>query len=106
MNTESIIGVFSAVGAVALGVLTWRRSTQVDAVAARLGVTAETREGASQIIQGLSTLAENLQEDNVGTRAEIKYMTTRFEKLVTAQEECKAEVARLRRLLDEHNIDF
>lgn len=111
-----------------LGILAYRRSRKVDAVAEQSGVATETRAGIAQIIQGLNDMIENLQEDNQVFRAEGKDWAVRIKNLdmdfatrlrdltvrldAISQErdefrrerdECRREVARLFRKYGEDN---
>src|SRR5688572_27423201 len=83
--------------ATVLGLLAYRRSRRVDAVAAQSGIATETRAGTAQIIEGLNHLIDNLQEDNAVIRADFKYLTTRLDTVIEERDALRREVAELRR---------
>lgn len=86
-----------------LGILAYRQSRKVDAVAEQSGVATETRAGTAQIIEGLNNLVDNLQEDNKVFRDELKYLTQTLGAVVLERDELRKEVARLRRKYGENN---
>lgn len=97
-------GVAAAAGvpALALGVLAYRRSRHVDAVAQQAGMVDSTRAGTAQIIEALNGLVDNLQEDNRSFRDDIRHCGTRLEALTNERDELRRELARLRRKYGEN----
>lgn len=94
---EIVIAVIAALSSTILGVLTYRRSVKVDAVAAQVSTTNESRAGTAQIIEGLNGLIDNLQEDNAVIRIEVRYLTDRLAQFVEERDKLKSELHAIRR---------
>lgn len=97
MNWAAITAVVGTFGGVVLGWLSYRRSRQVDARSAQLGVTSETRAGTDQIIAGLNALIDQLQESESVKREDVRYLTARLDACIAGSEALKVELARLRK---------
>jgi len=98
MSWEQVIGgTGTAVVALAIGVMTYRRSRAVDAVSEQSGAVTEARAGTSQIIDGLNGLVDALQDDNKNFREDIRLLTARLDACFADREQLRLEVARLRR---------
>jgi hypothetical protein len=97
MAWEAPIAVFSAVSGAGLGYLAYRRSVKVDATTAQSGVATENRAGVAQIIDGLNQLIDNLQEDNVSFRADLKECAIRITAISKERDDLRLELAWLRR---------
>jgi hypothetical protein len=80
-----------------IGFLAYKRSVKVDAVAAQSGLSADSRAGAAQVIEGLNQLIDNLQEDNKEFREGIRYCTARFEAVALERDELRQRLAHLYR---------
>lgn len=96
------MGLGLAIPATVLGVLGYQRSRKVDAVSAQSGVASDSREGTAQVIAGLNSLIDQLQEDYTGARADIKALKERVEAVILERDALKVEVARLRRKFGEN----
>jgi peptidoglycan hydrolase CwlO-like protein len=81
----------------AIGLLAYRRSRKVDAVSEQSGASSNHRAGTAQVIEGLNELIDNLQEDNKGFRADIRYLTDRLDTITKERDLLKLEVARLKK---------
>jgi hypothetical protein len=102
MSWELPIGAFSAISGASLGYLAYRRSRQVDAVSKQSGITANTRAGTAQIIEGLNLMIDNLQEDNIAFRMDLKYLTSRLDVIIVERDKLKRDNIRLRRIVGEN----
>jgi ABC-type transporter Mla subunit MlaD len=92
---QTVGGVTTGIVALGLGVLTYKRSRAVDAIAAQSGAVSETRAGTTQVIDGLNQLIDQLQDDNKEFRADIRNLTTRFDVITQERDECRRQLNRL-----------
>jgi predicted nucleic acid-binding Zn-ribbon protein len=98
MSWEQVTGGIGTAGvALALGVLTYRRSRAVDKISAQSGVATESRAGTAQVIDGLNRIIDTLQEDNKEWRAGFRELTIRLEVMAAERDKLRQEIARLRR---------
>ena len=98
MDTDAVIqAILIGLPATILGLLAYRRSRKVDAVAEQAGVAIEARAGTAQIIEGLNALVDNLQTDNKVFRDDFKFFTERLNECFAEREKLRQEVARLRK---------
>lgn len=86
-----------------LGYLAYKRSKKVDKVTEQSGAITETRAGTQQVIEGLNSLLDNLQEDNTSFRADVRYLTDKLDTCYREREELKREVSRLKRKYGEND---
>lgn len=96
-STAVVVALVGATVSLAIGILGHRRSKQVDATSAQSGVASNHREGTAQILEGLNTLIDQLQEDNTGFRTELRDLVVRFDAVTAERNTCWAEIARLRK---------
>lgn len=102
MNWEQLwLGLGLAVPATVLGYLAHRRSRQVDQTSAQSGIASNHRAGTAQVIEGLTALIDQLQEDNTTFRTEVRELAGRLGVITAERDECRAEVGRLKRLYGE-----
>ena len=97
MDWEPVI---TAAPIVVAGVVAWwgyRRSIRVDAVSEKSGVATETRAGTAQIIDGLNSLVDQLQEGTASHRETIKFLTERIDRVLAENVELRLDNARLRK---------
>lgn len=105
MDTDAVIqAILIGLPATVLGFLAYRRSRKVDAVAEQSGIANETRAGTAQIIEGLNSLVDALQEDNKtfrdegrAFRDEVRNLTLRVNEVVAERDELRRERDSLRR---------
>lgn len=96
-STAVTVALVGATVSLAIGILGHRRSKKVDATSAQSGVATDHRAGTAQVLEGLNTLIDQLQEDNTGFRAEIKALVVRLDAVSAERDALKLEVARLRK---------
>lgn len=92
---EVLIASIVGLPSITIAVLAYRRSRKVDAVSEKLGITANGRAGTAQIIEGLNSLIDQLQEENGRLRIEATNRATRLESMTL-------EIARLRKRYGEN----
>jgi len=103
VNWDTVITVAPIVVAGAVAWWGYRRSIRVDAVSEKSGVATETRAGTQQIIDGLNTLIDQLQEGALAHRETITFLTSRLDAILVENEGLKRELARLRKKYGEEN---
>lgn len=96
-----LIALAAGIPSFLLGFLAYRRSVKVDAVAAQVSVSTDSRAGTQQIIEGLNSLVENLQEDNKALRDEARYLLQRISNLTEETNKLKAELDIFRKKYEE-----
>lgn len=76
--SEALVAVAAGVPSFLLGYLAYRRSVRVDAVAAQVSVSDDSRAGVAQVVEGLNRIIDGLnrlldqvQEENAGLRAQL-----------------------------------
>lgn len=92
-----ITGLVSTAAGLIVGILGHRRATKVDARSAQSGVASDHRAGTEQVIEGLNTLIDQLQEDNSSFRVDLKDLAARLVVITAERDALKLEVARLRK---------
>ena len=73
------------------------KSKRVDAISAQSGIAANGRAGTAQILEGLNTLIDQLQEDYQGARNDIVHLRDRLQVVAAERDALTLEVARLRK---------
>lgn len=96
-TNEFFYALIAAALSAPMAILAYRRSIKVDKVAEKAGIATETRAGTAQIIEGLSMLIDNLQEDNKAFRDEVKYLTERIKVIISECDRVKTELQNLQR---------
>jgi uncharacterized coiled-coil protein SlyX len=94
---QVLYALVAGVPALILGILAYRRSKRVDAVAAQSGVATEGRAGQAQVIEGLNSIIDSLQEDNKMWREDIRYLTNRLDLSDKQREELRNDLVRMHR---------
>lgn len=102
---DYVIAITAGLPSIVVAVLTYRRSTKVDSVAAQAGIATESRAGTAQIIEGLNGLIDNLQEDNVAFRDEVRYLTGRMTELIAEGDACRRKLNDLHRRYGENGSE-
>lgn len=87
----------AGIPALIIGILGYRRSKKVDAVAEQSGIATESRAGQAQVIEGLNKIIDNLQEDNQVGRDYAKYLITRLDLSDKEREDLRFKLTRMRR---------
>jgi hypothetical protein len=67
----AVIGVLVGLPSLALGLLVYQRSRDVDEVAEQAGIATAQRESIGQVVDGLNRIIGNLQIDNEFLRKEV-----------------------------------
>jgi uncharacterized coiled-coil protein SlyX len=94
---QVLYAIVAGVPALILGILAYRRSKKVDAVAQQSGAATESRAGTAQIIEGLNEIIDSLQEDNKMWREDIRYLTNRLDLNDKQREDLRNELVRMHR---------
>lgn len=96
-GSQVIQAILIGLPATALGLLAYRRSRKVDAVAEQSGIVTESRAGTQQVIEGLNHIIDNLQEDNKSFRQDIRYLTERLDQRDRDHDVCRKQLVLLQR---------
>lgn len=99
---QAWVGLIIAIPSSILGYLAYRRSRKVDAISAQAGAVSETREGTAQIIAALNALLDQVQEDNVTFRDDLRRMTDRLDSCFGEREALRKELTRMQRKYGEN----
>lgn len=91
----AVIGIIVAIPSFVLGVLSWRRSLEVDDVAEKAGAASQEIGAVQQVIDGLNRLVASLQEDNKVLRQEIAELRAEVKRLSDGWKALEAEVRHL-----------
>jgi len=96
-NRELIVAIWAGVTSIGLAYLTYRKSIKVDAVAAQASIGGESRAGTAQIIEGLNSLVDQLQEDNKDLREEARNLLIRIASLISESEDVRRRLMAFQR---------
>lgn len=89
---QALIGLIAGFPSVTIAYLAYRRSQRVDTVAEQAGIATRSTESIQQVIDGLNTLIENLQEDNRVLRAKVRDLEERLTRIIADCQALRAEV--------------
>lgn len=95
-RTAIIVALVGATVSLVIGVLGHRRSKRVDATSAQSGLASTHQAGTAQILEGLNDLIDQLQEDTVTFRSDIRELVVRLDAVTAERDALRLEVARLR----------
>lgn len=102
----AIIGLTIGIPSFILGWLGYRRAIKVDKSVENAALIAAQTGSAGQVIAGLNTLIENLQEDNKGLRNDIKELREEFKGMSLKLTEVIKERDQIRRECDQIRKDY
>lgn len=88
VDSSSLVALFGIISTGLLGWFGYRRSKKADTVAERAGAV-------EQIINGLNTLVDNLQEDNKILRDNVKELRDALQAVTQERDEIRAELKAL-----------
>jgi LPXTG-motif cell wall-anchored protein len=88
VDTSSVVAFFGILSTGLLGWFGYRRSKKADSVAERAGAV-------EQIIGGLNTLVDNLQDDNKILRDNVKELRDALQAVTQERDEIRAELKAL-----------
>jgi len=89
---QALIGLVVSVPSVLLAYFGFRRSQKVDTIAQQAGIATNTKESIQQVIDGLNSLVDALQEDNKVLREKVLNLERKLDKVIEDCVALKAEV--------------
>lgn len=101
-NHPAVIGIIIAIPSFLLGYLGYRRSVQVDKITEQSGAASSQQGAIAQVISGLNSLIEVLQEDNKILREGISDLQSKLDKMTREQLDLIEQVAHLREELHKY----
>lgn len=96
-NNPIVVGLAIGFPASVLGYLAYRRTIKLDRAAAASAVATTQSDAVKQVIEGLNTINENLQEDNEVLRQNLKELGKLLETSLKENRRLKKEAANLNR---------
>lgn len=89
---QALIGLIAGVPSVAIAYLAYRRSQRVDTVAEQAGIATRDTTSIQQVVDGLNTLVQNLQEDNQVLRAKVLALEESLDRIIAECRDLRAQV--------------
>lgn len=97
LDNPAIIGLIVAIPSFTLGYLGYRRSVKVDKAAEKSGEASASTAAVGQVIQGLNSLIDSLQEDNALLRESVAGLSIRLKQVTDEHEQLKRQVMSLKK---------
>lgn len=98
--SPAIIGLVIGVPSFIIGILGYRRATKIDKATEKAAVIAAQTGSVGQVIAGLNTLIENLQEDNKAWRDNFKELSIKLAEVVKERDMIQKELNLLKKKYD------